>query len=158
MKKIAIIALALLAALSLGLAGKAAAGCNDLILDSEHRNVYSEWVNYAKIYCWEPDMGSIHCTHGKVETKYGSCGVELTNIGLYGPDCTITFIGKYNDSRGNCHIVKGTYRFQQNYCSTHSGRITVQHVGGRTIPFSIHEGDWSGQRPGKVTLHPGEKK
>lgn len=138
MKRIAVIGLMVFTALAIGFAGQAMAReCNRLAVG----------VSSSGSVPWRVVDSSVTCVHGKKQwTNSQGYFVWFETVGLFGPDCKVTFVNSANGK-------KATYRFQQNYCVAAAGDITVQKISGETLHYRADRGDYPGHH-GSVHIMP----
>ena len=88
--------------------------------------------------------------------KNGETGfVDAVESSLYGPDIRIKIeiiLGEMiiGDPEYPKHMGVSEYNVQQNYCFLHAGDITVTHIGGPELKYSIVPGSWADDKWGKV--------
>lgn len=91
---------------------------------------------------WQIMPKQVSCDHGKV-AEVDATHAIFTTIGTYGPDCTILFTKK-----GGSSFV----RFQQNFCVTEGGNITVTYLKGMKPDYIIQEGSFNPPTDGSVAV------
>jgi hypothetical protein len=92
---------------------------------------------------WNIVTSAAVCQHGKV-ASVGPKAAVFTTIGTYGPDCTVLFQGP----AGAFAYVE----FQQNFCVTEGGTITVTPLQFQKPVYISQEGSFNPPTDGVVTV------
>jgi len=93
---------------------------------------------------WNIVPSAVACNHGQLAGPATAKMANFTTTGLFGPDCTVLFQGP-----------SGAYayvEFQQNYCATEGGAITVTPLQFQKPVYISQEGSFKPPTDGTVTV------
>jgi hypothetical protein len=128
-----VLGVALSATVSLAQQCSSAAGCNTLCIVV---NPDIGWVLNTAI--------DASCLHGDPLEAVTPTLAILTPEGFYGPDCRLGFV---NPTTGMQSIMD----FQQDYCALQAGKITVSHMEGAALQYTVTPGSFPASG-GTVTI------
>jgi hypothetical protein len=130
-----VLGVALSATVSLAQQCTSAAGCNTLCVAV---NPDIGWMLNTDI--------TTSCLHGDpLVAVTPTLAILAPDEGFYGPDCRLGFV---NPTTGTLSIME----FQQDYCFLEAGQITVSHIQGPALQYTVIPGNANGRIGGAVII------